>query len=191
MAASSNDPTTGSPIFLDSDAPDPAVNPTQVAEYAASVGTRLIGSTAERTAYTYAREGLRWYDTTLDREYIHTGSGWVVAFIPSEDTSVTFVGIYSSSGASPVRVHVENGRAFMEGIATSTSAGFSTGTNYDLGSIPEAYAPAENQLFLVSAGDNNSGRLVVQSSGAMIFSVLSAFTGVLSMGLGSVNWRIG
>lgn len=78
MASSSNDPTTGAPIYLDSDAPDPAVNPTQVAAFAASVGTRLIGTTAERTAYAYAREGLAWYDTTLDALYMHNGSGWAV-----------------------------------------------------------------------------------------------------------------
>lgn len=76
MAASSNDPTTGAPVFLDSDAPDPAVNPKQVAEFAAHVGTRPIGSTAERTAYAYAREGLGWYDTNLDAEFLHNGTGW-------------------------------------------------------------------------------------------------------------------
>jgi hypothetical protein len=80
MASSSNDPTTGAPVFLDSDAPDPAVNPSEVAAYAGSVGTRLIGSTAERTGYEFAREGLRWWDTTLDAEYLHNGTGWVRVF---------------------------------------------------------------------------------------------------------------
>lgn len=79
MASSSNDATTGHPIFDDADAPDLAVNPTEVAAFAAEVGTRLIGDTADRTAYTYAREGLGWYDTTLDTEYLHNGSGWVPA----------------------------------------------------------------------------------------------------------------
>lgn len=78
MASSSNDPTTGAPVFLDADAPDPAVNPTEVAAFAASVGTRLTGTTAQRTAYTYAREGLEWYDTTVDAVYLHNGTGWVL-----------------------------------------------------------------------------------------------------------------
>lgn len=76
MAVNSNDPTTGHPIFSDSDAPDIKVDPTKVAEYAGKVGTRLIGTTAERTAYTFAREGLRWYDTDLAGELVHDGSGW-------------------------------------------------------------------------------------------------------------------
>lgn len=76
MASSSNDPVTGSPIFADGDAPDVARNPTEVAEFAAEVGTRLIGTTAERLAYAYARDGLEWRDTTLDRTFIHDGTGW-------------------------------------------------------------------------------------------------------------------
>jgi hypothetical protein len=76
MAYSSLDPTTGAPVFLDGDAPDPAVNPSQVAAYAAQVGTRLVGSTAERTAYEYAREGLQWWDTTDDTLYQHDGTDW-------------------------------------------------------------------------------------------------------------------
>jgi len=76
MASSSNDSTTGAPEFADADAPDLAVNPTEVAAFAASVGTRLIGDTAARTAYAYAREGLEWYDTTTDAIYVHNGSGW-------------------------------------------------------------------------------------------------------------------
>jgi hypothetical protein len=80
MASSSNDPTTGAPVFLDSDAPDPAVNPSEVATYAASVGTRLIGSTTERNAYAYARAGLRWYDTTLGTEYRDDGTSWRAEF---------------------------------------------------------------------------------------------------------------
>jgi hypothetical protein len=76
MASSSNDPTTGAPVYLDTDAPDPAVNPSEVAGFAASVGTRLIGSTTDLNAYGYGRDGLRWYDTTLKCEYRHDGTSW-------------------------------------------------------------------------------------------------------------------
>jgi hypothetical protein len=77
MAVSSYDPVDGHPIFLDTAAPDIKVDPTKASEYAAAVGTRLIGTTAERTAYAYAREGLEWYDTTTNSVWIHNGSGWV------------------------------------------------------------------------------------------------------------------
>lgn len=82
MTASSFDPATGAPIFDDADAPDVAQNPTEAAAFAGRVGTRLIGTTSERVAYAYAREGLRWYDTTVEGEFIHNGSGWVCGDAP-------------------------------------------------------------------------------------------------------------
>lgn len=77
MAADSNDPTTGAPIFSDTGAPDVGVDPTQAAAFAASVGTRPIGTTTARNAYGYARNKLRWGDTTTGLDYEHTGSAWV------------------------------------------------------------------------------------------------------------------
>lgn len=76
MAIDSIDPVTGSPQFLDGGAPDLAVDQNAVSNYAAKVGTRLIGTTAERTAYAYGRKGLEWYDTDLNTVLIHNGSGW-------------------------------------------------------------------------------------------------------------------
>jgi len=85
MSSSSNDPTTGAPVFDDEDAPDSAVNPTEVAAFAASVGTRPIGDTSDRAAYAYARDGLAWLDTDTRKEYVHNGSGWVAVW--AEETA--------------------------------------------------------------------------------------------------------
>jgi hypothetical protein len=112
MAYSSLDPTTGAPVYLDSDAPDPAVNPSQVAEYAAQVGTRLIGTTAQRTAYSYARDGLCWYDTTLDREYRHNGTGWVAqpiikfGYVSAATDASGDVTVTHGLGAAPTGISV-------------------------------------------------------------------------------------
>lgn len=192
MAASDYDDTTGHPIFADGDAPDVAVNATQVAEYAGQVGTRLIGTTAERTAYDFTRKGLRWFDTTLNTEFVYTGSAWAEDFSFPASFSVAFAGPnYASSVASPVVGRIRNGEARLKGTARSTSSlGFTPGTNYTLGTIDSAIAPTEDQLFLVSAGDNNSARLVVQPSGTIIFAVLSAFTGFLSIGMSQVSWEL-
>ena len=75
MAVNSLDPVDGHPTFADTDAPDIKVDPTKVSEYAAKVGTRLVGTSAERTAYAYAREGLEWYDTTTKSTWLYIG-GW-------------------------------------------------------------------------------------------------------------------
>lgn len=88
MAVNSFDSTDGHPIFVDTDAPDIKLDPTKAAEYAGKVGTRPIGNTASRTAYAYTREGLRWYDTDIDAEFLHNGSGWVIASAMSWEVSI-------------------------------------------------------------------------------------------------------
>lgn len=77
----------GQPQFSDTGAPDTAVDPTKVGEYAGAVGNRMVGTTTQRNTLTLlwagfsggAWEGLRFYDTTLGVEYIRIGSDWVPA----------------------------------------------------------------------------------------------------------------
>lgn len=80
MAADDYDDITGAPQFAGAGAPDTAVDLTLVAAFAAMVGTRLIGTTAERLAYAFAREGLAWWDTDEDALYVHSGTGWLLQF---------------------------------------------------------------------------------------------------------------
>lgn len=77
MAASSFG-TKNEPQYADADAPDLALNPTQVAAYAAKVGNRRIGTTTERLAATGADvwESLIWGDTTEKADYKRIGTAW-------------------------------------------------------------------------------------------------------------------
>lgn len=70
--------THGEPRFADGDAPDVALNPTQAAAYAAKVGNRRVGTTAERTAATGLDvwNGLLWYDTDDGSEYQRVSGVW-------------------------------------------------------------------------------------------------------------------
>ena len=76
MAVDAFDQTTGAPIFLETGAPEIGADNTAVAEFAASVGTRLIGTSTQREAYEFQRRGLAWFDTTLGREFLHDGESW-------------------------------------------------------------------------------------------------------------------
>src|SRR5690606_38948426 len=76
MAVDSRD-TNGAPIFLSGEALDTAADLTTLGEEIYERGTRLIGTTADRTGYDYPVEGLGWYDTDLDREFVYDGDGWV------------------------------------------------------------------------------------------------------------------
>jgi hypothetical protein len=100
MAYDSLDPTDGHPVFDDAGALDSAVDPTQVAEYAAEVGTRLMGTAAQRVAYSYARKGLSWQDTDSG-EFLwkHDGTDWKT---DRASTRRQFVGSTSGTGVVTV-----------------------------------------------------------------------------------------
>lgn len=80
MAVDSRDPITGHPIFDPLKAPDTAVDPTEVAKYAAEVGNRIVrDNLAGLNAYPYARAGL-WGDARdTGYQYRHNGTGWVLS----------------------------------------------------------------------------------------------------------------
>lgn len=79
MASNGVDPITGAKKFPEEDALQSGADLEEVDAHAVYLGTRPIGTTTERNSYPYAREGLRWYDTTLDTEFVHTGAAWVPA----------------------------------------------------------------------------------------------------------------
>jgi len=133
VAADDYNETTGAPEFAGTGAPDTAVDLTLVAAFAALVGTRLIGTTAERNAYEFAREGLRWYDTDTDTEYLHNGSAWVAVWHDWKSWNPTFSNFSLGNGSISAKYR-RNGRMIEFIIALtlgSTSAatgaiGFST-----------------------------------------------------------------
>jgi hypothetical protein len=67
------------PAFPEEDAPAAGADLEEVARYAMRRGNFFKGTTAQRNAWVtdgYAREGHAWYDTTLNREFRHNGTGW-------------------------------------------------------------------------------------------------------------------
>lgn len=119
MAANDYDPIDGSPLFLDSDAPDIKVDPRAVAIYAADVGNRIIrANLAELDDYDYARDGLAGIALDSGVEYRHDGSGWVPAGIGS---------FKSIQVTEPGGGTVTNGTSMGALTTVSLSTGVTTG----------------------------------------------------------------
>jgi len=78
------------PYFAASGAPQIDVDPGIVADYAALVGNRKVGTTTERNALSDKAlwEGLAFRDITLGLEYVRRSGAWVVAGAnsPARDT---------------------------------------------------------------------------------------------------------
>jgi hypothetical protein len=79
MAADDIPGSKNQPRFLATGAPETAVDLNTIGDYAAKVGNRKVGTTAERNAATGKDvwEGLLWGDTSEGREYRRTGGSWV------------------------------------------------------------------------------------------------------------------
>lgn len=82
MARDSTGPR-GEPQYAGSGVPQDAADLSEVAAFAASVGTRLVGTTAERTDALsdpdiVLFEGVEWRDTTQKRTYVFEGGAWAL-----------------------------------------------------------------------------------------------------------------
>ncbi|WP_152970154.1 hypothetical protein [Frigoribacterium sp. RIT-PI-h] len=80
MAADGTSGSKNQPQFLDGGAPDLATDSNLVSDYAAKVGNRRVGTTAERNAATGKDvwEGLEWHDTTTNKVYSRIGGSWTL-----------------------------------------------------------------------------------------------------------------
>ena len=93
---SSSTGTAGEPQWASGDAPSSAATFNEIAAYALFRGGRMVGTTAERNAFsaaTYAREGDEWDDITLDIIYRWSGSTWVALTAPKRTYAPSITGI--------------------------------------------------------------------------------------------------
>lgn len=143
MAVDSYDPVDGHPIFLDLGAPDIAVDPTEVAKYAGEVGNHPKGTTAQRLAYPYAREGIFFSDTDLDTVFYHNGSGWLPAYTVPKPATITLGSGWALSFGG---AYLNGAFIVIQATFTKTSAIVSGDL---VGTLPVGYRPSAD---LVSAG---------------------------------------
>ena len=119
MAVNTWDPTTGHPIFADSDAPDIKLDPTKAAEYAGRGGTRGISGTADRLdppdGWPQLREGMAWYDTDTGHVYFHNGSGWVDMGDPLGHPYAVAQGSFVTASSIAVNANLTTTIAFPAG----------------------------------------------------------------------------
>lgn len=115
--------TDGYPTIAASDPPDVPVHMNAVAAYAAARGTRLIGTTAQRTAYAYKKKGLRWFDTSNNTDYIHNGTGWEAdSALDTGWVNLTLINGWTALGSETPKFRVKNGYCQLAGRIVGTSS---------------------------------------------------------------------
>ncbi|MET4780803.1 hypothetical protein [Glaciihabitans sp. UYNi722] len=155
-------------------------------------GVVTFRNTTERDAFGTPGDGQLGYLISAGQliEYIATATtpGWQVIAGRPVVSVVTFAGVYSSSGSSPVSLVQQNGRNYLEGTVVSTSATFVLGTTYTIGTVPAALAPLTPVVFACSANATALGAVQVDASGNVTLVLNSGFTGVLALSLAG-SWR--
>lgn len=155
MTSYAKDPTTGHPLFRDSDAPDVKQDPQEAAEFAAKVGTRLIGTTTERTNYEYARPGLLWWDTTLGTEFVYLPAGWTPRYTPRTAFTPAWTGVTMGSSAT-TGWWCRNGE-LIEGEAVLTlAAGWNFSSAVRMDAPVPILSPADSPVGQVSFVDTGT-----------------------------------
>lgn len=182
MAVDSYESTTGRPIFLDSGAPDIAVDPTAVGIYAAEVGNRIVkANLAALNSYTYRRAGLMGRALDTGTEYIHNGTGWVKVLEDTGWITLPLTGSWLNFG-TPYRdaqYRRVNGEVMLRGNIKSGN----TGAVNPIATLPVGFRPVTyDEQFLIIA-NVGIGDLRVDSSGRVYVATYyaSGNNGVVSL----------
>lgn len=166
MAVDSFSPTDGHPIFLDTGAPDLAVDPTKVAEYAADVGNRIIrADLATLNAYAYKRKGLRGVALDTLTEYLHDGTSWVAQSGDSGWIAPTYANGWVDAAASEAGGYRKlNGVVYHKGrVALGTA-----GTGYTL---PAGFRPIQIMRVTVpSAISATQTTVTINTNGTVVLA---------------------
>lgn len=155
------DPTTGRPRIVGNPAPTLRADFEALSQFTAKYGTRAIGTTADRNAHDaagYSRKGLRWYDTTLNAELVHNGTGWRVVEDDTGWVDMTIAAGWTAGSPAPKGRRL-NGVTHLSGFA---SHGAGTAAYSTVFILPEGMRPAEELRVIAPVGAIVSSAVAVR-----------------------------
>ena len=161
-----------------------------------------IGSSAERTTLTTAgvMAGQCIIRTDLPGQPIETWNGTKWLDYAAGNITLNSNGFYQAFGAgygTPGYEKLPTGRATLMGMIGTTQTTFTmtANTQYFLGTIPSAVAPAADELYNpgTSSAMGTKCTLYVRSNGNINFETATGFSGITQaqffIGPGGINWR--
>jgi len=136
---------------------NPVVDINKVADFAAEVGNRRVGTSAERAALSGAEllVGLRFGDLTDSLEYQYTATGWVVAGGLESTANVTVFGTgwsITPGGGHVPRLHRQGRLVTLHGAVTLGAGGNVS----NMLTIPTSFRPPNASTRFIG-GQTSSG----------------------------------
>ena len=195
MAASAAIGSRGQLQFSATEAPDMGADETALSDQTAELGTRRVGTTAERNALSGAKlfSGLLWGDTTDGIEYRYASGSWKAWYSDWRTYSATLTAMgVGAGGANFTEYRYLAGTVSVRYKIVLGSSGFSVGTNPNF-SLPvtavvgpnpvEAYAGLSSlydlsttvgYVSMISAYTANNARIFVLGSGGIYSPITSS-----------------
>lgn len=161
-------------------------------------GVLPVRTVAEMNGLLAVPDGLRCYvfATGQTFQYIATATipGWFHAGGRPVLDVISFVGLYMASATYPPKVVTQAGRVSLEGYVTNNAtATFNAATQYTIGTVPAALAPAMRQVFTCSWGGTGLASLIVDTDGTLSFilstGAASVAAGGFTLSISGPSWR--
>lgn len=184
------------PQFADADAPDVAVNPSQVANYAADYGNYKVDTAAARsTAAAWAWEGLLWRDSDGNKVlWKFTSGSWKawesdwISYVPVLTSGTSFVIGSGGSARTEAKYKWWAGLVVVDFALTFGTAGASFPTAPEI-SLPVTARAVKHpfvtyagdmSMFDVSAGLNYPGKVTASDAATGRARLYSTNTGAFA-----------
>lgn len=128
--------------------------------------------------------------------YVSNGSAWTLLTGAPFTGTITYLnsgGVQYSAGTPAPVLKTRGPLTGLTGTLTSAPASFVAGTNYNIATIPTAFAPATKQVFACSANGTAVGAIAVDSTGAIGVVFNTSFTTTspspLALSLSPCKWE--
>lgn len=186
MGTTSNDPTTGKPIF--NDTPSTQSDLQAAVDYAELLEARSVATYSALSTVPFARAGVIRFVVDEKAYYVHDGSGWAflaAAPVTIPTSSITLgAGMGFSAGSSIVKV----GKVVRLHLRMTRASRLVGNAGEILGTLPEAIRPSNDTpmaVYIISGVGRGFGYINVPSTGVMnVFNfVASETTGSVSVNL--------
>lgn len=157
MTSTSVDPSTGAKRISDADAPDTAGNYNELADQIVAKGLAGRGTTAQRDAYAFAKEGDLWSNTTTDVLERYNGTAWDALIGAPVAAVVSGAGGATTTGTRVVKT----ADGWVKGHISLRRDPLSSGEGVTLGIIQGANRPTARYTVPAVISDGGSAVPVV------------------------------
>lgn len=158
--------TKNQPYFLASGAPAIDVDPGLVADYAAEVGNRKVGTNTERLALTGKDlwDGLEFYETDTNDQYVYEDGSWVLNRRDTGWLPLTYINGWTTANSTygPVVYRRRGSKVSLKGVPVASS-----GSASQIGTLPVGFRPTTQLQYVCVNAPSGISQIIINAGGGI------------------------